>query len=274
MIATRRVWLAAALWAVLAGCSSGPATAPAQHVTAPAEVRELLAPTGRLRVGLYPGSPTSLVRTPGGDEMRGVTVDIGQEMARRLGVAVQYITYPRVAEVVAAVQAGEADVTITNATPARAALVTFTAPLLALELGYLALPGSKVNTLEAVDKPGVRIGVSQGSSSQATLGGLYRHATLVPAPNLQAAAQLLRSGQIDAFATNKAILFELADGLPEARVLPGRWGMEHLALATPKGRERAGPWMARFARDMAEQGHVTRAAERAGLRGSVPPEAP
>ena len=42
-----------------------------------------LAPTGKLRVGVYPGSPTSLVRGPSG-EARGVTVDLGRALAERL----------------------------------------------------------------------------------------------------------------------------------------------------------------------------------------------
>ncbi len=202
--------------------------------------------------------------------MRGLSVDIGLELARRLGVPGQIVIFPRVAEVVAGLKAGQADVTITNATPARAADVVFSAPLVGLELGYLALPGSKVQALDEVDQPGMRIGVSLGSSSQATLTRLHKHASVVPAPTLQAAAEMLRGGQIDAFATNKGILFELAHSLPGARVLPGRWGLESLALAVPKGREAARARLARFTQDMAEQGHVQRASQRAGLRGTVP----
>jgi hypothetical protein len=41
---------------------------------------------------------------------------------------------------------------------------------------------------------------------------------------------MLCDGRIDAFATNKGILFEMADELPEARVLDGRWGAESLAI--------------------------------------------
>ncbi len=264
MLNLRRGLLAAPLLAALLGaCASFPPTAPT-------EVRAVLAPTGTLRVAAYPGSPTSLLRTTGSEEMRGLAVDIGRELARRLGVPVQIVIFPRVAEVVAGLRAGQADVTITNATPARAADVDFSAPLVGLELGYLALPDSKVQALDEVDQPGMRIGVSQGSSSQAALTRLYKHASVVPAPTLQAAAEMLRSGQIDAFATNKGILFELADGLPGARVLPGRWGLESLALAVPKGREAARAWLATFTQDMAEQGHVQRAAQRAGLRGTAP----
>ena len=263
----RRFWL----WApvallALAGCASNP-------VDAPADVRRTLAPTGTLRVAVYPGSPTSLVQDAPREQMRGLTVDIGAELGRRLGVPVQIVVLPRVAEVVAALQRGDADVTITNATAERMKLLDFTEPLVSLELGLLVRAGSPLMEVAGMDQPGARIGVSQGSSSQRVLGGQLKQAVLVPQPTLQAAGQAMVVGQLDAFATNKGILFEMADRVPGARVLGGRWGLEHLAIATGQGRGPALPWLRAFAAQVSSDGAVARAAERAGLRGTVPPGA-
>ena len=96
-----------------------------------------------------------------------------------------------------------------------------------------------------------------------------KHAQVVPAPSLQAAGQMLRQRELDAFATNKGILYELADAVPGARVLDGRWGLEHLAIAVPKGREAAAPWLRAFAESARADGLVQAAAQRAGLRGTV-----
>ena len=224
--------------ALLAGCASQPA---AVAIDAPAvvdtEVRRVLAPTGVMRIAVYAGSPTSLVRRAGTDDAAGVSVDIGRELAHRLGVPARLVEFERVEQVIDALRSGEGDVTITNASAARALLVDFTVPLVALELGYIVMPGSPVASIADVDRPGIRVGVSQGSSSQATLGRTYRQASLVPAPSLKAAAEMLQERRIDAFATNKGVLFQLAVGLPGARVLDGRWGTESLAIAVPKGRE-------------------------------------
>lgn len=253
---------------LLAGCAAAPPGASAAEApAATAELRQALAPTGALRIAVYPGSPTSLVRRPDSEEPRGVSVDIGREMARRLGVPARLVEFERVQQVIEAVRSGQADMTITNATATRAALVDFTEPLVALELSYLVMPGSPVASISEVDRAGIRVGVSQGSSSQATLGRVYRHASLVTASSLKAAAEMLKDGRIDAFATNKGILFQLADGLPGARVLEGRWGAESLAIAVPKGREGGRAWLANFAASARKQGLVQRAADRAGLRG-------
>lgn len=263
----RRACLLAGALALLAGCAS---TVP----TPPAEVRQALAPTGSLRIAVYAGSPTSMVENVPDAERRGLTVDIGREMARRLGVPATIQVYPRVAEVVAALQRGEADVTITNATAERQKILDFAPPLVALELGVLVPAGSPVSSVETIDRAGARIGVSQGSSSERTLGARLRQAKLAPQPTLQHAAQALRQRELDAFATNKAVLFELAGHVPGARVLDGRWGLEHLALGTGKGRDAALPWLTRFNTAMAAEGHLARASARAGLRGTAAAEIP
>lgn len=259
----RILFLAAAL---LAGCTSAPPEVPA-------DVRQTLAPTGTLRVAVYPGSPTSLVRTAQRSQMRGLAVDIGTELGRRLGVPVSITVLPRVAEVVTALQRGDADVTITNATAERAKVLDFTAPLLALELGLLVRPGSPLTRVDAMDLPGARLGVSQGSSSHRVLGQQLRQVTLVPMPTLEAAGRALTAGHLDGYATNKGILFELADNVPGARVLDGRWGLERLAIATGQGRGAALPWLRAFAAAVIADGQVARAAERAGLRGTAPADA-
>lgn len=250
--------------ALLAGCVSPPGVST--------DVRAALAPTGTLRIAVYPGSPTSMVADAPDAERRGLTVDIGREMARRLGVPARIVVYPRVAEVVAALQRGEADVTITNATAERQKILDFAPPLVALELGVLVPLASPLAAVEAMDAPGLRLGVSQGSSSERVLGARLKQTKLLPQPTLQAAAQALRARELDGFATNKAILFELAGNVPGARVLDGRWGLEHLALGTGQGRGPALAWLKDFNAAMGAEGHVARAAERAGLRGTAPAE--
>jgi polar amino acid transport system substrate-binding protein len=86
--------------------------------TDPAGGKEL-APTGHLRVGVYAGSPTSQVTDPETKQNHGVTYDLGREFAERLNVPVEYISFPRVADVVGAIKDGKVDFTVTNATPAR-----------------------------------------------------------------------------------------------------------------------------------------------------------
>ena len=83
-------------------------------------------------------------------------------------------------------------------------------------------------------------------------------------------AELLGTGKIDAFATNKAVLFELADALPSHRVLDLAWGHEALAVAIPQGRQAAMPWLTSWTQQFQAQGQLDAIASRSGLRGLAP----
>jgi polar amino acid transport system substrate-binding protein len=105
------------------------------------------------------------VKDPLTGDARGLTVELGRELAKRLGVEVEYKEYPRLAEVVEALKNAEVDFTVTNASVARALIVDFSPTVVSLELGYLVMPNSKVKAIADGDRAGVVIGVSQGSSS-------------------------------------------------------------------------------------------------------------
>jgi polar amino acid transport system substrate-binding protein len=263
-------WPTAACMAVvslwLAACA-GVAPAP------DAQARQALAPTGKLRVALYAGSPTSLVRDPATGETKGVGLDLGAALAARLGVPVELLEFASNAQALEALKAARADFAFTNATAARARDMDFSPAVLEVEQGYLVAQGSPL-TVATMDRPGVRVGVSRGSTSEGVLARQLKNATVTGAPTIAAGAQMLALGKIDAFATNKAILFEMSDGLPGSRVLEGRYGLETFAVAIPKGREPGWDALRRFVAEARSEGVVKRAVGRAGLRGTGEPAPP
>jgi polar amino acid transport system substrate-binding protein len=244
------------------------------HFQPPADpkVREALAPTGTLRVGVYQGSPTSLVVDAKTGQRAGVALDMGPLLAQKLGVPVLVVEFPRLALVLDALKSGQVDFTVTNATEARARDMDFTRPLVQLELGYLVMNDSSVKQIEQIeqiDRAGVRVGVSQGSTSQGVLTRQFKNASVVPAASLKQAQDMLRQKSIDAFATNKGILFEMSDELAGSRVLDGRWGLENLAIAIPKGRDAGRAFVNAFAEQVRENGQLQKSVSRAGLRGTT-----
>jgi polar amino acid transport system substrate-binding protein len=216
-------------------------------------------------VALYTGTPTSLLSE---SDRRGVGYDLGMALARRLHLPYEPVIYAKNADVLAAIASGRADVAFTNASPERAAQMDFTQPYLMIELGYLARSGSPAAALADVDRPGVRVGVTAKSSSDAMLSHSLKYAQVVRAETVAAGIQLLLAGTIDLYATNKATLYEMADHLPGSRLLEGGWGIENHALAVPKGREQGLTLVAEFIREAISSGRVKAAVTRAGLRGA------
>ena len=243
---------------LLAGCIGA--------VQADAEARRILAPTGKLKAGLYPGTPTSILS---GTELRGVGYELGKLLAERLGVPYEPVVFSKNAEVLEAVKTGAVDVVFTNATPARAKDMDFAQPYMDIELGYLVPKDSKLVTVPDVDSRGIRIGVTEKSTSDATLSRDLKAAEVVRAPTVIIAIDYLAAGKIDAFATNKATLFEMSEKLPGSKVLDGRWGAERHAIGIPKGRDAGLAFVRQFTETAKADGIVKSAMSRAGLRGAV-----
>lgn len=261
---TRRLFsaFALALPLALAACA---ANAPAVD----AGTRAAVAPTGTLRVALYQGSPSSLVAGRNG-ERAGVTYEIGQLAAKQLGVPVQFTEYARAAEVFDAVKAGQADLTFTNASESRMREADFTPPVVRLESGYLVSAASGITDAAQIDRAGVRLGVSEGGSSHAYFTRELKQARVVAVKSTTEAVNLLKSGELQAFASNKAILYETGDQVPGSRVLPGRWSFENLAIAMPRGRAPAAQdWARQFAAGLKGSPELKAMIDRAGLRGTA-----
>ncbi len=233
------------------------------------DAKEILAPKVKLRVGVYLGSPTSLVHDPRTGESHGLSFALGKELAKRLSVPFEQVNYQRISDVIEGMKAGDVDFTISNSTPARAASVTFSQTLLTIELGYLVAANSPITAIAGVQKAGLRIGVTQGSTSQGTIPKLLPNAILVPAQNYKRGIEMLEHGEIDTYATNKPTLFEMSDQMPGSRILEGRWGEEHLAVAIPKEHAAGLDHIKRFVEDVQTSGLVERLAAQAGLRGAV-----
>jgi polar amino acid transport system substrate-binding protein len=94
-------------------------------------------------------------------------------------------------------------------------------------------------------------------------------ASVVPAENLKHAIDLLARGELDAFATNKPILFEMLGSMPGGRVLDGNWGQEHIAIAIPQGQDKGMEYVRHFVDDVQANGTLLKAVSRAGLRGVI-----
>src|SRR5258708_6635484 len=101
------------------------------------DARQILAPKGKLRVGAYLGSPLSMVKDRKRGEIHGRSFDLGKELAKRLDVPCEQVSYQRFGDVLAEMKGGDVDFTVSNATPARGVDVNFSQTLISLELGYL-----------------------------------------------------------------------------------------------------------------------------------------
>ncbi len=228
-----------------------------------------MAPTGALRVGVYRGSPSSIIEGATPSDAKGVGFDLGKALANKLGVPFQPVIYPANESLLAAAAAGEVDVIFTNATAERARVMDFSETFMDVEKSFLVPAGSSLTQLSDFKRPGLHVGVSAGSSTAAELRPLYPDLDIEPVATLKLGSDLLATHKLDAYATNDSILFQMSDGLPGSHVIAGSWGMEHFGAAIPKGRQLALPFLRDFIARARSDGTVAQAIERAALRGTV-----
>lgn len=234
------------------------------------EARQALAPTGKLRVGLQLGSPHNVIRDSVTGDMKGVAFDLGKELARRIGEPFEPVMYPSVGALLDAGKSGAWDVAFVGFSPERAKEWDFTTLHLQMEFGYLVPGGSPISIIEDVDRPGIRVAVQEKSQPDVFLSRTLKNAIVIRASSLAGTLETVRSGKADAIFSIKPSLFEASSQLPGSRVLDGRLGLDPHAMAMPKGRDPAGIAYARkFIDDAKSEGLVTKAIERAGIRGAV-----
>src|SRR5918911_1876325 len=186
-------------------------------------LRGELAPTGTLRVALNLSNTLLVSAAPADGEPTGIAPDIGREIARRLGVPVAFVRYPRPGELVEAVSSGVWDIGLIGADPLRASEITFTPAYIEIEATYLVPADSPLRQVEEVDRPGVRIAVAEKTAYDMYLRGALKHATLHHAQGRDAAYELFLRDKLDALAGLKVQLIEDEAKLPDKRLLEGRF---------------------------------------------------
>jgi len=239
---------------------------------ADAAARKELAPTGKLRVGIAVG-PTpgagNVARDEASGGYRGVAIDLGRELAQKLGVAVEFVPYPNSGALTEAAAAGAWDVAFIPVDAERKKAVDFGAAHIVLQSTYLVGPGSAVKSLEEVDKAGVRVFGVEGTATARASARSLKNTTIANVKTAGELFELLKSGQADAIALSRESLTALAAKLPGSRVLDGAYLNSYVAIAVPKGRSAALAHASAFVDEAIASGSVRRALDTIGMKTST-----
>jgi polar amino acid transport system substrate-binding protein len=250
----------------LASCTSMSDVSPA--------VRSDLAPTGQLRAAINFGNPILASKDPATGEPRGVSVDLSRELARRLGVPVQFVTYDAAGKVVEGLKSSAWDVAYLAIDPARAVDISYTAAYVVIEGAYLVTKDSPIRSNAEVDREGVRVVVGAGSAYDLFLSRNLKNAKIVRAPTSPAVTDMFVAQKLEVAAGVKQQLEADARRIPGLRLLEGRFMVINQAMGTPKGREAGAKYLREFVEEMKASGFVAQSLARHSVDGaSVAPKA-
>ena len=230
-------------------------------------VRAALVPTGTLRVALNMSNTLLTATDPATGEPCGLAADLGRELGQRLGVPVALLPYPNPGVLADAASTGVWDVGFIGAEPQRAQEIDFTAAYVEIEATYLVPPGSPLQAIAEVDRPGIRIAAPERSAYELYLSRSLQHAQLVRLQGADNAFKRFVADKLDALAGLRPRLVMDQDALPGSRLLDGNFTAVQQAAGTPKGRPVGAQYLCAFIEDIKSTGLVARTIAKHNVRG-------
>jgi len=222
-------------------------------------LRSEFAPTGTLRVGLNM-SNFLLTRTDAATgKPAGVAHDLGRELARRLGLPVEFVPHPNPGALADAANKNVWDVGFLGAEPQRANEIHFTAAYVEIESTYLVPQGSALKNAGDVDRKGVRIIVPEKAAYELYLSRTIRNAELVRDKGADLCFKRFVEEKFDALAGLKPRLITDQARLPGSTIVEGNFTAVLQAAGVPKGRHNAAKYLAEFIEDAKATGLVAKA---------------
>lgn len=241
---------------------AGPASADA--------LKDEIAPTGKLRVAIAispAGGAFWSTKTEAGG-YAGVPVDLGKEMAAQLGVPVEYVAHPNSGQIVDAVSKGTWDVTFLPKDPEREARMSFGPVYEVADATYIIKPGARIGSFEELDQPGIKVAAVNNTT---TMRGAIAHlanAKVVGYQTYDEIFDLLKNGEVDAFALSRDQLNAMSKKIPGTRVLAETFKQTTTAVAVPPNHPLALAFVSKFLTDATTNGTLRRAYDNNGLKDS------
>src|SRR6267378_5474030 len=81
------------------------------------EERQALAPNGKLRAAILIANPIYAIKDASSGELRGTGIDLGREMARRIGVPFETVVYTSPGALLSSTTSGQWDITFFGIPP-------------------------------------------------------------------------------------------------------------------------------------------------------------
>jgi polar amino acid transport system substrate-binding protein len=231
-----------------------------------------LAPTGKLRVGVvYAPIMSTFFVLKEGDAARGITVDLGQALARKLNLPVEFVLYPNSGQATDAVESGAVDVSFMPIDEERRKRLAVGPDYVRAESTYMVTAASGAKTVEDVDKPGMRvIGIANTTTIRAA-GRSLKNTTISAVTSVDDALKAMRDGTADAFALGRDSLPPYVKQVPGARITDGHFQQMGIAIAVQKGKAQALAAITAFMNAAKKDGTVRDALDKGGFADPVAP---
>jgi polar amino acid transport system substrate-binding protein len=229
-------------------------------------LKDEIAPTGKLRVAIgisAAGGAYWSTRTENG--YAGVPVDLGKALADQLGVAVEYVAYPNSGEITDAASKGAWDVSFLPKDPERETKMLFGPIYEVADATYIVKPGSAIKDFATLDQVGIIVAAVNNTTTMRGAVAHLKNAKVTGYQTYDEIFNLLKGGEIDAFALSRDQLNALAKKIPGTRVLDETFKQTVTAIAVPLGHNLSLEYATKFMTEAKANGLLRKAFDNNGL---------
>jgi len=229
-----------------------------------------IAPTGKLRVAIAispAGGAFWCTKTEAG-EYAGVPVDLGKEMAAQLGVSVEYVIHQNSGQITDAAAKGTWDVTFLPKDTERESRMSFGPTYEVADATYIVKSGSSVTDFKTLDQPGIKVAAVNNTTTMRGAMAHLKNAEVTGYQSYDEIFNLLKAGEIDAFALSRDQLNAIARKIPGTRVLDETFKKTVTAVAVPLNHPHALAFVTKFMTEATSNGTLRRAYDNNGLKDS------
>jgi polar amino acid transport system substrate-binding protein len=250
---------------------AGLVLAVATIMTLPAHadgLKDGIAPTGKLRVAIAispAGGAFWCTKTEAG-VYAGVPVDLGKEMAAQLGVPVEYVVYQNSGQITDAAAKGTWDVTFLPKDPERETKMSFGPTYEVADATYIVKPGSAVTDFQTLDQPGIKVAAVNNTTTMRGATAHLKNAKVTGYQTYDEIFNLLKSGEVDAFALSRDQLNAMAKKIPGTKVLDETFKQTVTAVAVPLNHPLALAFVSKFMTEATANGTLRKAYDDNGLK--------
>ena len=231
-------------------------------------LKDQLVPTGKLRVaiGISPagGAYWSTKTETGG--YAGVPVDLGKAMADQLGVPVEYVAYQNSGLITDSVSTGAWDITFLPKDPERETKMSFGPIYEVTEATYIVKPGSTITNFQTLDQPGIKVAAVNNTTTMRGAMAHLKNAKVTGYQTYDEIFNLLKNGEIDAFALSRGQLEAMAKKIPGTHVLDETFKQTVTAVAVPLNHPQALEFATKFMTEARTNGLLRKAFDNNGLK--------
>ena len=215
-----------------------------------------LAPKGYLRAAINLSNFLLVTGKDNHGDPEGVSPDLAKALANELNVEVKLIPFQRPGELADAVKDDIWDIGNIANEAERAKSITFSSPYTLIESTFLVRDSSNINSLNDVDREGVRIAVAERSAYDLWLTKNIKNAELIRAKSIDLSFSIFQKNEYEVLAGLKPKLIDDLKNTENCKILLGAFTFIKQCIGSKPGNPEAEKFINNFIEKNIENGFI------------------